>query len=71
MAETFHIPNLYGANNYAQFKMYLGLLGYKNSIPSEETFRMFHCDDWKWEIFISHVEEAVRNGIAIPKIEIK
>lgn len=70
MAETNHIPQIYGVESYEQFKMYLGLIGYKNSIPSKETFRTFHCDDWKWEIFISLVENAIRNGVSIPKIKI-
>lgn len=70
MAETNHIPQLYGVKSYKQFKMYLELIGYKNSIPSEETFRMFHCDDWKWEIFINFVEDAIKTRTAIPKIEI-
>ena len=53
--------SLYGCSSYSEFKMKLGIMGFA-SIPGKDVFILCHMDDWKWEIFMSKIEESVNDG---------
>jgi hypothetical protein len=53
--------SIYGCRSYAEFKLKLGVFGFKN-IPPEDVFNICHPDDWKWEVFLERIKCAVDDG---------